>query len=149
MIAVQPVPTQQSTRPIRILCALKSEVSPEIAGYFDFTLRAARHERSSESGSIEIECQAIGSLLDWYANLNFYGLESEGTRERIVEKISSAALLDGISLEQYAVHDKDSSLVSLLTFNFQLNQLLMLINNPILFPHRAYADLFDFERKES
>lgn len=149
MIAVQPVPTQQSTRPIRILCALKSEVSPEIAEYFDFTLLAARHDRSSESGSIEIDYRAIGSLLDWYANLNFYGLESEETRRGIVEKINSAASLEGISLEQYEVHDKDSSLVSLLTFNFQLNQLLMLINNPILFPHRAYAHLFDFGRKES
>ena len=30
-----------------------------------------------------------------------------------------------------------------MTFNFQLNQVLMLINNPMLFPHRAYAELFD------
>ncbi|MNC07394.1 hypothetical protein D3C75_549400 [compost metagenome] len=30
----------------------------------------------------------------------------------------------------------------LLTLNFQLNQLLMLLNNPMLFPHFAYAKAF-------
>lgn len=30
----------------------------------------------------------------------------------------------------------------ILSLTFQLNQLLMLINNPMLFPHRAYAKCF-------
>lgn len=30
----------------------------------------------------------------------------------------------------------------LLSLNLQLNQLLMLINNPMLFPHFAYAKIF-------
>ncbi|MFC7561502.1 hypothetical protein ACFQY3_24870 [Paenibacillus farraposensis] len=29
-----------------------------------------------------------------------------------------------------------------MTLNFQLNQLLMLLNNPMLFPHFAYAKAF-------
>lgn len=33
--------------------------------------------------------------------------------------------------------------VSLLSLNLQLNQLLMLINNPILFPHLSYAEMFN------
>ena len=33
--------------------------------------------------------------------------------------------------------------LSLLTFHFQLNQLLMLINNPMMFPHLAYVKMFD------
>lgn len=45
------------------------------------------------------------------------------------------------SLGKYTVHDNGSEL-SLMTFNFQLNQLLMLINNPMLFPHIAYAEMF-------
>jgi hypothetical protein len=31
---------------------------------------------------------------------------------------------------------------SLLTLIFQLNQLLMIINNPMLFPHKAYVEMF-------
>lgn len=31
---------------------------------------------------------------------------------------------------------------SLLTLNLQINQLLMLLNNPMLFPHFAYAKAF-------
>lgn len=31
----------------------------------------------------------------------------------------------------------------ILTLNFQINQLLMLINNPMLFPHFAYANMFN------
>lgn len=36
----------------------------------------------------------------------------------------------------------------LLTLNFQINQLLMLINNPMLFPHFAYANAFKKALKE-
>jgi len=45
------------------------------------------------------------------------------------------------TLEKYKVSEQDKD-ISLLTFNFQLNQLLMIINNPILFPHLAYVDMF-------
>ena len=37
-------------------------------------------------------------------------------------------------MKQYEV-SQGGKKISMLTFNFQLNQLLMLINNPILFPH--------------
>lgn len=54
----------------------------------------------------------------------------------------------GIKLDDYMVHHKGGEL-SLLTFNLQLNQLLMLINNPMLFPHIAYAEMFDRNEEES
>ena len=53
------------------------------------------------------------------------------------------AALEKIKMEEYQVLDKDKKPISLMTFNFQLNQLLMLINNPMLFPHRAYVGLFN------
>ena len=52
------------------------------------------------------------------------------------------AELEKIKMDEYQVLDKESRPISLMTFNFQLNQLLMLINNPMLFPHRAYVKLF-------
>ena len=50
--------------------------------------------------------------------------------------------IDDYSLKDYEVYDSDNKNISLLTFNFQLNQLLMIINNPLLFPHLAYVDMF-------
>ncbi|EGV08850.1 conserved domain protein [Parvimonas sp. oral taxon 393 str. F0440] len=37
---------------------------------------------------------------------------------------------------------------TLLSFIFQFNQLLMLINNPIFFPHLDYVDMFNKDIKE-
>lgn len=141
-IAIGAVPTQQSTHPIRILCALKAEVSPDIENNFDFTLVALK-EVKAESGRIEIKSNAESNLLDWFMKLNFHNVQKSA------EEIKNATDLKAITLKEYEVRDENDTSVSLLTFNFQLNQLLMLINNPILFPHRAYASLFDTGRKDS
>ena len=45
-------------------------------------------------------------------------------------------------LDDYEVKFGEEKL-SLMTFNFQFNQVLMLINNPMLFPHIAYAEMFN------
>ena len=51
-----------------------------------------------------------------------------------------------ITLDDYKVLDSEKKdEISLLSFNFQLNQLLMIINNPMLFPHRAYVGMFNKE----
>ncbi|MNN95966.1 hypothetical protein D3C81_2148620 [compost metagenome] len=39
--------------------------------------------------------------------------------------------------------EEDGREISLLSLTFQLNQLLMLINNPLLFPHDAYVRMFN------
>lgn len=51
-------------------------------------------------------------------------------------------ILKGISIQSYKVHNQDGENISLLSFNFQFNQLLMLINNPMLFPHQEYVNMF-------
>ncbi|WP_138090150.1 DUF6602 domain-containing protein [Halalkalibacterium halodurans] len=138
-IAIGSVPTQKSTCPIRILCTLKSEVNEEIQQNFDFVLLAVNDDMG---GRIDIEDNRGGNLKDWFRKLNFH--ETNPDKEICNEK-----LLTDIKLKDYEVKDEDDTLVSLLTFNFQLNQLLMLINNPLLFPHRAYAKLFNAERMGS
>ena len=37
---------------------------------------------------------------------------------------------------------------TLLSFIFQFNQMLMMINNPMFFPHKAYVDMFNKNIKE-
>lgn len=150
-ISTQPPPTQQSTRPIRILCALKNECPPEVKAYFDFTL-LAHSSQVDEHGSIDIESHLDGeedldgkqqTLNRWYNSLNHHLSE-----QRNLDKIVGANSLEKINFSEYTVQDQDKNPISLLSFNFQLNQLLMLINNPILFPHRAYARLFNSSGKD-
>lgn len=144
-IATGAVPTQQSTRPIRILCALQENCNSTIKDYFDFTLLASRDDDGSNE-CIEIEYKQARedeTLLDWFKSLNFHNIEfAESTPGS--ENVKEA--LNKHSLKDYAVLDQSGRSISLLTFNFQLNQLLMLINNPILFPHRAYVDLFNSKK---
>lgn len=50
-------------------------------------------------------------------------------------------------IEAFEIFHENEKL-SLLTLMFQVNQYLMLINNPVLFPHKAYIDMFNEENKE-
>ncbi|CAM4197988.1 DUF6602 domain-containing protein [Paenibacillus phoenicis] len=143
-IARGATPTQQSTRPIRILCALQDTCSDGLKKHFDFTLLASYKKENQSDGRIEIHLnpqKAQSSLKDWYKELNFHNVDQKINFEGIGE-------LEKISLDDFRVQNENGMVISLLTFNFQLNQLLMLINNPILFPHRAYAKLFNYPGEE-
>lgn len=139
-VSTSPQPTQQSTRPIRILCSLKENCSPDIEKYFDFMLLASgkednygiKIETTSHLLCLSEDSKEEASLLDWHNSLNFYN----------EEKVQEEALANK-KLDEYQVRDTEGKVISILTINFQLNQLLMLINNPMMFPHRAYARLFD------
>lgn len=141
MIAFNTVLTQKSTRPIRILCALQEKCSDSVKKHFDFTLLASK---DTEGERIVIDYkldQQEDTLYNWFQSLNFH-------KEKMPEELSNVERLQKIKLSKYEVKDSQGETISLLTFNFQFNQLLMLINNPILFPHQAYVDLFNRKRKE-
>ncbi|WP_088825937.1 DUF6602 domain-containing protein [Listeria goaensis] len=112
------VPTQTATRPIRILCSLDKKDHPR----FDFVIQA------QEEGKIIIKDNKKVDLASWTEYLN---TPEDSVKQNIIEQ------LERITLKDYEVPG-----TSILTFNFQLNQLLMLINNPMLFPHQAYAKMF-------
>lgn len=132
--------TQTSTRPIRVLCCLNSDYKDIEANKldFDFTIRAF------EQTGLEIEYTQKKDFQCWYRDLNHKGKEKWQETD---EKKDKSGCLKGIMLDdlivKYKYKGQSEKNVSLLTFNFQFNQLLMLINNPIYFPHRAYADLFN------
>ncbi len=136
------VATQKSTRPIRILCVLEN-VKDNIKNLFDFVLIAKRgNEDKKERARIEIICNDSRELYEWYKDLNFNKVNYDREGKTDEDKLGK------ISLKDYEVLDENEENISLLTFNFQLNQLLMLINNPILFPHRAYVKMFNGEEQE-
>lgn len=143
--------TQTSTRPIRIFCGYETHIAkknvPYIEKRFDFVLLA-----SGEDGKerISVTVQKEKTLQQWYKELDHYGYEGETAVE-----IANGDKVEIAQSEKLANYDLDDLAVkwngeeiSLLSFNFQLNQLLMLINNPILFPHLGYAKMFRGDQRK-
>lgn len=126
--------TQTSTRPMRILCCLNEECKDHCKNDFDVVIRA---NEKKECLSIMID-DSKDNLYSWYESLN----HADDKMKESIKEIDNIDKVQGVKLKDYEVYHKDK-LVSLLTFNLQLNQILMMINNPILFPHKAYAQMFN------
>lgn len=144
----EPNPTQQSTRPIKILCYLSTTSRKNKAHYihgdlFDFEIIA-----NNKQQKITVLYPEDKTLLEWFNELNNrrnkinYQEPESSERDPIIK--FSKSMVAANDLKKYSVGNTDfpKGNVSLLSFNFQFNQLLMLINNPMLFPHAAYAEMF-------
>jgi len=153
-ISIESPSTQKSTRPIRILCLLDSIVNWKIAKKFDFVLLAVKEQEKNEANNedtvrIDVQVNTDKTLFEWYKELNFHRMDMDELPDKVLQVLEDAKThLEGLKLSKYEVRDQKAS-ISLLTFNFQLNQLLMLINNPIPFPHRNYVRLFNGWRADA
>lgn len=126
--------TQTATRPILIYCCLGNEHNKNM-GLFDFALQA-----DSEHYKINIHRnQEINTLGEWYRTLTHN--DAEVPNNLIYEASNLKDSID--SYQVMSIINGEETEVSLLSFNFQLNQLLMLVNNPMLFPHIAYVNMFN------
>ncbi|WP_234032859.1 DUF6602 domain-containing protein [Paenibacillus faecalis] len=139
--------TQTATRPILVYCYMDKE-QPKSAKLFDFALRADK-----EQSRISIyRNEDRKTLKDWFKSLNHdepsiaENLINDGDGLEDHEDQATNKRKTNYDLEEYRVFTDDKQEVSLLSFNLQLNQLLMLINNPMLFPHKAYVDMFNKNR---
>lgn len=136
--------TQTGTRPILILCHMSKQskdcenATVDLEKEFDITLWAQEKE---DNRSIRVAVNdRFKELSDVYKRLNHHPYHEAEYEDAIIKN----ANLDGLSLDNYRIR-KGVEEVSLLTLNFMLNQALMLINNPMFFPHLAYVERF---RKE-
>lgn len=139
-----PCLTQTSTRPIMILCALnKRESSFTKVKNFDIFL----YTETTDNNSFELRKYVPHYKDDyecWYKILNHHDKKLEDYIQDSTNKKPNA--YDGenhgrtLSDLQIPRQGEENVILSLM---FQLNQLLMLINNPMQFPHRAYADMFN------
>lgn len=126
--------TQSSTRPIRILCHTGKSTSAEIKQLFDFVVYPKNHKLEVYSHR-----QAY-TLMQWHKDLNHVDDALYQDRQAYLDKTE----VKDYTLDKYKVTGKGSSEeISVLSLTFQLNQLLMLINNPIQFPHLAYVEMFN------
>ena len=123
--------TQTATRPIRILCYLNNGESTYAKPNEDnFDILICANYENKDKPRIDVKYSKSWNLGEWYCSLNHANRELYGFKK----EYSNSESLD----DKYRV--KDNPLLSLI---FQLNQLLMLINNPMLFPHQAYVDRFN------
>lgn len=155
---------QTSTRPVRILCStITTKIEKEISQLFDITLsiegdhlrktiqkifsidpEPAKDAASSAGQQTKEEAENL-DLIHWYRELNHFQLDRYKTKE--TEKTLYEAVKEnetkemGRNLGQLEIQSGSRTNV-VMSLTFQLNQLLMMVNNPIPFPHRAYANLF-------
>lgn len=133
--------TQTSTRPIRIFCGYQSEIgkyyNETMKRFFDFIL-IAKEEHGKKT--IDVDVRDFKNLKEWYEVLDHYEYPDKDN------------IIKNDKLEEYSLKGLEvttgSEKISLMTLNLQLNQLLMLINNPISFPHLSYAKMFNEVLKE-
>ena len=131
MISQGGSPTQKSTRPLLVYCYLGESKQATNEKLFDISIRA-----NQEKGQLEVSIKStFNQLNDVHQELNFYEVQRSGNNEKLNDQ----------KLEDYRVKAKENE-VSLLSLNFILNQALMLLNNPMLFPHQAYVEMFNKER---
>lgn len=157
-------PTQERTNPIKILCHMG--VSEYKQCNFDIMIKGPKEpcNKNNESGNSDTETNELKkldiqfnekykNLLDWYIRCNFYekgfydkdckDLNHFKNPEKIIS-IDKDQKLSKKKLEDYSVKNN-----VILSFVFQFNQILMLINNPIFFPHMDYVNMFNCLSKGS
>lgn len=139
--------TQTATRPILILCHLSEQSKDgknktiEVMKQFDFSLWAKfDNEKKEYDKNIDVFIsESFNHLSKAYFQLNHHGEEKNPYAKRIDLKNDQG---NDLSFDDFRVR-KSGHEVSLLSFNFILNQALMLINNPMFFPHLAYVEQFN------
>lgn len=115
---------------------------------FDITVNTIKNRLNIEYNKKYI------NLLDWFLNCNHNTNFNEDSCNLEEEKKNLKNYLkDYVTNNENINKLKDYDLKSkkyviegnhtLLSFIFQFNQLLMLINNPIFFPHLDYVDMFN------
>ncbi|MTK06197.1 MAG: hypothetical protein F8N38_03785 [Hungatella sp.] len=141
--------TQTATRPLKLLCAL-SISDKALSGLeedFDFIL----HCDSNAKRLKKVVKNETSNYADWYYSINHYNEEKKWEKPEEIEKnkIREVKYNENRILTNLQVKDGNGNESVIMSLTFQLNQLLMIINNPMLFPHAAYVDsINDIIKKE-
>ncbi len=140
---------REVVRPLKIICGLFNRNEEGISDFID---------KSSKSDLLIVAHSKKDTTTDYYTSadnkITLYSRhpdvravlktiipDAKDTGQKYQEKLDEAL---NFSKEQFGIHAKQQGKeISLLTLVFQLNQYLMLINNPMFFPHRAYIEMFN------
>jgi hypothetical protein len=117
--------SQTATRPIKILCStMTGLIASKYNGLFDIILHISKN-RQGLSVVIPAEEREYD---EWYRDLNHNKQGHKIKKNPIQRKLTELRIAEENNV--------------LLTLIFQLNQLLMIINNPMFFPHQSYVNMF-------
>ena len=142
-------PIQTSTTPIKILCYIsetkKINRKNEGKDSFDVIIEAYQKKKDIKNSDKKINNIHLGNLnIVFKKNKNLYDILCQYNRnnEDYDNKKNIKKELTNRKISDYVIH-KGKEEYSLLSFIFQFNQMLMMINNPMFFPHKAYVDMFN------
>lgn len=124
-------PSQSATRPIKILCALENWIDSENQPKNNFDICIYTEKEGDKRLNINYS-KKIDRLASAYKELNHKDSSDCDIDKTNKDKLQEKDLR-GLEIKDFPI----------LSLTFQLNQLLMLINNPMLFPHQAYAEMFN------
>jgi len=152
---------QIATRPIKILCYIskRKTANKEHKGRdsFDIVINAyqeKKRDNNKEKKGTNIKNERfayLGNLkILFKKDKNLYNVLCRYNRnnEDYTDKYDTQEELKERKISDYAV-SKEKEEYTLLSFIFQFNQMLMLINNPMFFPHKAYVDMFNNKKGDS
>ncbi|WP_107841099.1 DUF6602 domain-containing protein [Metasolibacillus meyeri] len=132
---------QTATRPIIMLCTFSMEENKiqDLKVVFDMILYLNKEQELVKSNA-----ETFTTLEEWYRELNHYGHERYDAdyqkRKDLVGIKEGTKAAEAVikNLQDFTIHSN-----ILLSLKFELNQLLMLVNNPMFFPHASYAKMFN------
>ncbi|WP_042473182.1 DUF6602 domain-containing protein [Bacillus ndiopicus] len=135
--------SQTATRPIIILCTFSMEEKKiqDLKVDFDMILHLNKEQKLTKSNA-----ETLTTLDEWYEELNHYGHERYGADYQKLKDLAGIKKNTEAKAEEDTVRKLQSvtiELNTLLSLKFELNQLLMLVNNPMFFPHASYVNMFN------
>lgn len=152
------ITTQKKTSPIKILASMRVNPSQNtlkaIKKCFDFIIYYQENEHKNFELSYEVP-NGDKTLFWWGNKLNNGEVNGNDVLEINIEKSDKNNKINYSDFFECAESNEDSLIINsklnnlsvkdndLLSFKFQLNQLLMIINNPMPFPHFAYVKMFN------
>jgi len=143
---------QTATKPIKILCYIpENETRTDDSkgrDKFDIVIEAYQNrnlnnnqvrdnsDKVSYDGNLKITFRD-NDLLEVLQKYN-----QADIKEKLESSLKNSENLKERKIESYRVGNEKKE-YTLLSFIFQFNQMLMMINNPMFFPHKAYVDMFN------
>ena len=145
-------PIQTATRPIKILCHIPvDETNTDDSkgrNKFDIVIEAyqSRNLNNNQVRDNSDKVSYDGNLKITFRDNDLLEVLQKYNQADIKEKLESSFKnsenLKERKIESYRVGNEKKE-YTLLSFIFQFNQMLMMINNPMFFPHKAYVDMFN------
>lgn len=135
---------QKGTKPIKIFVSpnLKDTNEKEMKS-FDITI-IRREEKNETKNRFKVNYNFENNeLVEILKQLNCLDEKdiSKENKDKLCDKKDKSKLCD--KGQPFTTKDFDITDSTLLSFLLTFNQILMLVNNPILFPHKAYVDMFN------